>query len=288
MRKMGKIAVSRSEKLFDVLNHLLMIGLCLIMLYPFVHITSIAFSTQAESLRPGLHLYPREFDSKAFLRVLNTSDLWTAYMNTLFRTVVGTVLSVLVTSMGAYVITKKYLPSRKLITTMILFTMYFNGGLIPTYMVMRGLKLLDNVWVMILPNLVWGFNIIIMKNFFQQIPESLEESARIDGASDFRIFCQIIIPLSLPVVATIALWMAVFHWNAYFDNLMYITDRSKYVLQRMIRNLIIDNAVENMGEGAPESLKSATILIATLPILLVYPFAQKYFIKGVMVGAVKG
>jgi putative aldouronate transport system permease protein len=147
---------------------------------------------------------------------------------------------------------------------------------------------------MVLPSLVWGFNIIVMRNFFMTIPESLEESAQIDGASELRIFFAIIVPLSLAVIATIAMWMGVFHWNAYFDNLIYITDRSKYVLQRMIRSLIIDadmGGLESMNDASvlsPEQLKAATILISTLPILFVYPFAQKYFIKGVMIGGVKG
>ena len=272
----------------------MIIGLCMTTVYPFLHVTAVAFSSQSEALRSGLHLYPKEIDFTSFGRVFRSGDIWMAYYNTIFRTVVGTVLSVVITGMGAYVISKKYLPLRRTIMLLILFTMYFDGGIIPTYMLIRSLGLINSRWAMILPSLVWGFNIIIMKNFFAQIPKDLEESAKIDGASDFMIFVRIIVPLSKAVIVTIAMWMAVYHWNAYFDNLIYVNDNNKYVLQRMIRKLIVDTSYdlmennESLASISPESLKASTILISTVPILLVYPFAQKYFIKGVMIGAVKG
>ncbi|AEE97883.1 carbohydrate ABC transporter permease [Mahella australiensis] len=284
------------EKIFEIVNYSILTILCVITLYPFIHITAIAFSTQAEAMRPGLHLWPREIDTSSFEKIFSSDDIWNAYYNTLHRTIIGTVLSVFTTGMGAYALSKKYLPLRKFFMGAILFTMYFSGGTVPNYLLMRGLGLLNNRWSMILPSLVWGFNLIIMRNFFQSIPESIEESARIDGASDWLIFIRIVVPLSMPVIATVALWMAVYHWNAYFDNLMYINDNNKYVLQRMIRNLIIESNIyyseltvlQETSNVWPESLKSATILISTIPILVVYPFAQKYFVKGVMVGAVKG
>lgn len=285
---MKRIKRSVSERIFDFTNNLIMVGMCIIMLYPFIHIASIAFSTPTEALRVGIHIYPKQIDVSSFMKVINSDSIWGAYYNTIYRTVVGTFLSVVTTGLGAYAISKKYLPSRRLIMFLILITMYFSGGIIPSYLLMRGLGLLNNVWSMILPNLVWGFNIIVMKNFFEEIPDSLEESAKIDGASDFNIFFRIIVPLSLPVIATIAIWMAVFHWNAYFDNLMYITDKSKYVLQRLIRNLVVEDIMDTMGQVSSESLKAATILISTLPIIMVFPIAQKYFSKGVMIGAVKG
>jgi putative aldouronate transport system permease protein len=289
-----RIKASRGYGTFTVVNTVFLVLLCVVTLYPFVHITAIAFSTYPEAIRTGLHLYPREIEMASIRRVFAAPEIWNAYYNTLWRTLIGTFLSVLVTGMGAYALSKKTLPFRKTIMTMFLFTMYFSGGIIPTFLLMRSLGLLNNRWVMVLPHLVWGFNIIVMRNFFMTIPESLEESAQIDGASELRIFFAIIVPLSLAVIATIAMWMGVFHWNAYFDNLIYITDKSKYVLQRMIRSLIIDanmGGTESMNDASilsPESLKAATILISTVPILLVYPFAQRYFIKGVMIGGVKG
>jgi putative aldouronate transport system permease protein len=291
---MARIGTSSGYRAFTIGNTAFLLVLCAVTLYPFLHITAIAFSSFPEAIRPGLHLVPREVDLSSIRKVFAAPEIWSAYYNTLWRTVVGASLSVFVTGMGAYALSKRTLPFRRTIMGLFLFTMYFSGGIIPTFLLMRSLNLLNNRWVMVLPNLVWGFNIIVMRNFFQSIPESLEESAGIDGASDFRVFLSIVAPLSLPVIATISMWMGVFHWNAYFDNLIYITDRSKYVLQRMIRSLIIDanmGGTESMNDASilsPESLKAATILISTVPILMVYPFAQRYFIKGVMIGGVKG
>jgi putative aldouronate transport system permease protein len=294
MKMSNKIKMTTGEKIFTAFNYTFMIILGCLTIYPFIHVTSVAFSTQSEAIRPGLHFYPKQIDASSFFKIFQSGEIWGAYYNTIYRTVVGTLLSVITTGMGAYALSKKYLPLRKTFMAMILFTMYFSGGLIPSFLLIRGLGLMNSRWSMILPSLVWGFNIIIMKNFFQTIPESLEESAKIDGATDFKIFWQIIVPLSKPVFATIAMWMGVYHWNAYMDNLIYITDKNLYVLQRLIRNLIIDSNMLNMEVMAdaaslsPESLKASTILVSTVPILLVYPFAQKYFIKGVMIGAVKG
>jgi putative aldouronate transport system permease protein len=285
---------SSSVLAFRIANGAFLVLLCALTLYPFVHVASVAFSSYAEAIRVGLHLFPREVDLSALEQVVTAREIWTAYYNTLWRTIIGTALSVLVTGMGAYALSKHTLPLRRTIMAVFLFTMYFSGGVIPTFLLLRSLGLLNTRWSMVLPSLVWGFNIIVMRNFFLSIPESFEESAQMDGASPLRVFFQIVVPLSGPVLATIAMWMGVFHWNAYFDNLIYITDKRKYVLQRMIRSLIIDaNMAEyqSMNDASvlsPESLKAATILVATIPILLVYPFAQKYFIKGVMIGGVKG
>ena len=291
---MANTKITTGERAFEIFNYIALTLLSIITLYPFLHITSIAFSTQAEAMRMGLHLYPREIDTASIIKVFQSKDIWGAYYNTIWRTVVGTTLSVFTTGMGAYALSKKYLPFRKIVMSMILFTMYFSGGLIPNFLLIRSLGLFNSRWAMVLPSLVWGFNIIIMKNFFTSIPASLEESAKIDGASDLLIFYRIIVPLSLPVIATIAMWMGVHHWNAYMDNLMFINDKNLFVLQRMIRNLIIDSNVshmESMNDASslsPESLKASTILVSTIPIILIYPFAQKYFMKGVMIGAVKG
>ena len=291
---MGKVKQSSGERIFDIFNAALLILFSCITLYPFIHVTSVAFSSSTEAIRPGLHFYPKEVDLTSIKKILTTPELLNAYKNTIFRTVVGTILSVLCTGMGAYAISKERLPFKKFIMSIIVFAMFFSGGMIPEYLLIRNLRLMNSVWSMILPSLVWGLNMIIMRNFFTAIPESLEESAKIDGANDFTIFSRVYLPLSKPVIATIAMWMAVHHWNAYLDNLLYINDNKKFVLQRMIRNLIIDAQVsymESMSSSASlslESLKSATILVSVVPIIMVYPFVQKYFIKGVMIGAVKG
>lgn len=285
---------TRGEKIFDKINAGVLFLLCLVTLYPFVHVTSIAFSSYAESIRIGFHVFPLEIDTESIRKVLGAPEIHTAFLNTVWRTGVGTFLSVLTTAMGAYALSKKTLPLRRFFMIFMLIAMYFNGGMVPSFLLMKSLNLLNNRWVMVLPSLVWGFNLIVMRNFFSAIPDSLEESARIDGAGDFTTFVRIVLPLSTPVLATVAMWMGVHHWNSYMDNLLYINERSLYVLQRVIRSLVLNASMagmESMNESSvinPESLKAATILVATLPILVIYPFAQKYFIKGVMVGAVKG
>jgi putative aldouronate transport system permease protein len=187
---------------------------------------------------------------------------------------------------------------KKLITGLVLFTMLFNGGLIPSYLLMKSLKLLDTRWVLILPGAITAYNLIIMRNFLRSIPDSLEESAKIDGASDFYIWWKIVLPLSLPALSTISLWIAVHHWNSYFDALIYITDRSKYVLPVLLRRLLLESQLDMFLQGpdlmdfqekpTEETTKAAIIVISTLPIVAVYPFIQKHFTKGIMLGAVKG
>lgn len=262
-------------------------------LYPFIHVASVAFSTQAAAARPGFHFWPSEIDASNFAYVITSPEIGVSYLNTIHRTVIGTVLALIVTGLASYALSKTDLPGRVVIMFLFVFTMYFNGGLIPNFLLVRSLGLYNSRWAMILPRLAAAFHIIIFKNFFQSIPGEIEESAKMDGATYPTIFARIIVPLSLPVVATVGLWLAVSHWNAYLDNLVFIQDKSKFVLQRLIRSLLVENDMETLQSGDesqifPESLKAATILVSTLPILAVYPFIQKYFIKGIMLGSVKG
>lgn len=291
---MHGMKLTKGEKAFLRMNNLFLFLLCVVMIYPVVHVFSIGLSSYRESIRLGFHIWPREFDMTAVNKVFASRDIWQSYYNTIWRTVIGTVLSTLVTALAGYAISKRYLPLRRFFVAIFLFAMYFSGGTIPTFMLIRNLGLMNNRWAMVLPSLVWGTNMIVMRNFFESVPIDLEESARLDGANDWVILFRIILPVSKAVVATIAMWMCVYHWNAYMDNLMYFTDKSKFVLQRIIRSLVVDNTLsglESMSDMAvtnPESMKGATIMVATIPILLIYPFAQKYFIKGAMMGAVKG
>lgn len=288
------LAKTRGEKIFDAVNYTLMVFLCIVMIYPIVHVFAISMSSYTESIRIGFHIIPHEWDFSALEKVFKSDNIWTAYGNTIWRTVVGTALSTLVTALGGYAISKSYLPMRRTMMAVFLFAMYFSGGTIPTFMLIRTLGLMNNRWSMVLPSLVWGSNMIVMRNFFQGLPSDMEESAQIDGANEWVILFRIVLPCSKAVLATIAMWMCVYHWNAYMDNLMYFTDSKGFVLQRMIRMLVVENSMsgmESLSDSAitnPESLKAATIVVATVPILLVYPFAQKYFIQGVTLGAVKG
>jgi len=263
------------------------------MLYPFLHVTSISLSTPTEALRQGFHFYPKEITFNAWERVLQSNTVWMTMGNTVFRTVVGTVLTIIFLSIGAYPLSKKYLPHRNAFMMIIIVTMFFGGGLIPTYMLIKGLGLINSMWVYVVPGLVSTFSLIVLRNFFMSIPEELEDSAKMDGANEFRVLFSIIIPLSKPVLATLALWSAVGHWNAWFDSMLYIQDQSKIVLQLFLRRLVIANEGDPMLpvpsiEQTPETVKAAIIIFTALPILVVYPFLQRYFVKGVMIGSLKG
>jgi len=206
---------------------------------------------------------------------------------------VGTLLSLVFMCMAAYPLSRKHLPHRGFYTTFIIITMFFSGGLIPTYLLIKSLGLINSVWVYIIPGLVNTFNLIILRNFFMGIPSELEDSAKIDGANEIRILAQIIIPLSAPVLATLALWGAVAHWNNWFDAMLYMQDKTKITLQLLLRRLVIANMADPMmpvptEEEDPAMVKAAVTMFTALPILLVYPFLQKYFVKGVMVGSIKG
>jgi putative aldouronate transport system permease protein len=284
------------EKIFNVINLLLLGLLGLTAVYPFIYTLSMSLSTQTEAMRDGLHLYPREVSLTSYVMVLGNSEILTGYANTVFRTVVGTIATLFMTCLAAYPLSKKDLPGRSMVTFIILFTMVFSGGLVPTFLLIKNIGLYNSRLVYILPYLLSAFNIIIVKNFFQSIPASLADSARIDGANEFRILRQIYIPLSKPVLATVGLWTAVIHWNMWFDALIYIDDKSKQVMQIYLQRIVIESDTNLAAKGVvnpdflsftPETIKSATVVVTILPILLVYPFIQKYFVKGIMLGSVK-
>lgn len=292
------LRMTAGEKVFQVFLVAFISLMSVAMLYPFLHVLSVSLSTPAEAIRPGLHLYPKEISLEAYAKTFVSSQIWVGYKNTIFRTVVGTIIALFVMSLTAYPLSKKYLPHRSFYTLLIVFTMFFSGGLIPAYMLIKGLGLINSVWVYILPVMIKTFSLLILRNFFMAIPSELEDSAKIDGASELRILMSIVLPLSKPVLATIGLWQAVNHWNDWFDGLLYIQDPSKMVLQIFLRKLIVSNeaqeinAIMNQVPGmeivTPETIKAATLMVATLPILIVYPFIQKYFVKGIMVGSLKG
>jgi len=285
------------ERAFGAVNIVALTLVGIVTLYPFVYTLSISLSTAAEANRTSLHLYPREVSLAAYRLVLGNPDVITAYGNTLLRTILGTVVTLLMTCLAAYPLSRKELPRRGMIVFLILFTMIFDGGIVPKYLLIRNLGLMNSIWALVLPTMLTAFNIIVIKNFFQQIPESLGESARIDGASEARILFRIYIPLSLPVLATVALWTAVLHWNQWFDAMLYISDDSRQVLQTLLQRVVIENSTQMMEMGVvktadiasftPETVKAATVIVTILPILLFYPFVQRFFVKGIMLGGIK-
>ncbi len=290
--------ISRGEQLFYICNNVFMFILMLIFLVPFWSVFALSFVSEAEIARRGSFiLFPEQFDLTAYKILLSEgSAVWKAYGNTIFVVVVGTAVNLLLTVTLAYSISKKGMPGRSIMTMMIFITMLFSGGLIPSFLLNKYIGLIDNLWVLILPSAISAWNTFIMRNFFAELPESLEEAAHIDGASTLRVLFTIVLPISLPSIMTIGLFYAVGHWNAWFSAAIYINTKAKLPVQNVLRNMVAASSVDvnsemmNSAVSKPpaETMKSAMIVVTTLPILFVYPFIQKYFVKGVTVGSVKG
>ncbi|GGD78811.1 carbohydrate ABC transporter permease [Paenibacillus nasutitermitis] len=280
-----------SSRLFDAGNGMFLILLSVITLYPLWHEISLSLSSKAEALQGGFFFWPRAFTMQAYTSVLTSDYIWVAYGNTIFVTVAGTVLSLLVTSSMAYPLAKKTLPWKNVWLSIVVFTMIFSGGMIPVYLVVKQLGLLNTLWALVLPNLVTAFNVIIVINFIRGIPEEVEESAMIDGANPIRIYFSIIVPLCKPVLATLALWIAVGQWNNFFQALIYLNDKALTTLPLLIRQIIAGQQLAEetgqLADSSTESVIAATIILSIIPILAVYPFLQRYFVKGVMLGSVK-
>lgn len=287
------------NKVLTFLNYLGLSVLSLIFILPFYMLVVSSFVSEAELARRGnLILYPEQFNFDAYKLLLSGNSLiYSGYKNTIFVVLTGTVLSMLVTSTYAYAVSKKELPGRNFFNMFALITMIFSAGLIPSFLLNKSIGLLDNRWVIILPNLMSAWNMFILKNFFQEIPKSLEESAVIDGAGAVTVLFKIIIPLSLPAIATIGLFYGVGYWNAWFNAAIYLNNPAKLPIQNIMRNIVMNNDTKNLNnemqnlvvnKPTAEALKSAVIVVSTIPIICVYPFIQKYFVKGVMVGSVKG
>ena len=280
----------------NAVNCLLIGALCLVTIYPFWNSVIFSISSRASLTISGVRLWPSEVSLDAWRVVLKSQFMWGAFGRSVMRTIAGTVLSLAFTAVMAYPLSKRRFPHRKTFMMMIIFTMLFSGGLIPTYMLIKNLKIINTLWALTLPVLVSPFNLIIIRNFFEGIPESIEESATIDGANDIYIFVRITLPLSMPILATITLWLMVGNWNSWFDAVMYINDRGKFLLQQVLQEMVAQNQADESiltttGMTIPpmsESMQAATTLFVTLPILIIYPFIQKYFTQGIMVGAIKG
>jgi putative aldouronate transport system permease protein len=283
-----------SSKLFNVINISVLILIALLCLLPFMNIIASSFASTQEIVSSPFIIFPRTFSLDAYRYILSTPTIFRSLGVTIFVTIAGTITSMILTSMMAYGLSRPYLPGRRVMNFLVVFTMLFSGGMIPTFLVVNSLGLIDSLWSMILPIAVNAFNMIIMRNFFQALPMSLEESAKMDGASDFLIFRKIMLPLAMPSVATISLFYAVAYWNTYMNAILYINDSAKWPIQILLRQIVIVSS-GMQGEGMAvdvippaQSVKMAVIVIATVPMLLVYPFVQKYFVKGALVGSVKG
>ncbi|HEY5583834.1 MAG TPA: carbohydrate ABC transporter permease [Ruminiclostridium sp.] len=289
---------SVSEITFDYFNIIFLVFSVVIMIYPFLYVVFASLSDPARfAEHSGLLLSPLSLSFDSYKAVFDNPNILNGYKNTLVYLLVGTTINMALTTLGAYSLSLRKLKMRNYIMMGIVFTMLFNGGLIPTYILIKNLHFIDSIWAITLPSAISTMNLIIMRTSFQSIPASLEESARIDGANDLVIFARIMIPLSIPVISVMILFYGVGNWNAWFNASIYLRSREKYPLQLILREILIQNSTDSMMTGAAasddkslvsETIKYATIVVATVPILMVYPMLQKYFVKGVMVGAIKG
>lgn len=284
----------RNFKPLYVFNASVLVALGIVTFYPFWYVAIMSFSTNLEAQNVGLMLLPRGFTLDNFRYIATYENFTRIYMNTFFVVVVGTLLSIVTTVLCAYPLAKR-IPGSSTISYMVFFTLLFSGGIIPTFLVVKSTGLLNSLWSLILPAMVNPFYIFLMINFFKTIPDSLSESAEIDGAGVLRILWRIVLPVSLPGITTLILFYAVNYWNAYFSAMIYLSDRGKWTLQLLLREILINTQAGNQGmtdvsaaARMGRTLKMATIMTAVVPIMLVYPFVQKYFVQGVMVGAVKG
>ncbi|MEC0201578.1 carbohydrate ABC transporter permease [Paenibacillus lautus] len=290
---------TRGDRMFNVINYTILILVTIIVMYPLVFVLSASFSDPQAVLRGEMLLWPKGVNLNSYVKIFQNKDIISGFTNTLVYTSLGTFINLTMTILAAYPLSRKDFVGRNAIMALLVFTMFFSGGLIPTYLLIKNLGMLNTLWVMIIPNAVSIWNIIIMRTFFQQsIPGELQEAATIDGCSNIKILTRIILPLSMPIIAVTILFYAVGHWNAFFNALLYLSDKDKFPLQLILREILIQGQTNDMVKMSTESaikqqrevegIKYAVLVVANIPVLALYPFLQRYFVKGVMIGAIKG
>jgi len=301
---MGRRKESLGSRVFDAANILSMILLLIVVLYPIINIIAISFSNVTHIAKGDITVFPRGFTVNSYLLVLRDSFVYKGYANSVIYAAGLTLLMLLFTSMMSYALTIREFAIKKFITIYLTITMFFGGGLIPTYIMMQKLHMIDSVWVLIIPGCVGAYNVFVFRTFFSNIPGEMRESALIDGANDFTILFRIILPLSKALLATFALFTIVGSWNSWFNALIYLKDQNKYPLQLVLRNYLYTIDAKSIAQRAgvasstsnpllqmkvdPKGVQMAMIVVTMFPVMMIYPFFQKYFVKGVMIGAVKG
>ena len=289
---------SRGDLLFDAVLVVISVLIILLVAYPLYFIIIASFSQPEAVLGGKLRFLPVGFNVESYQMVLAEKKVWVGYRNTIFYTVLGTCINLVITVLVAYPLSRKDMPCRGLFTFVASFTMLFGGGMIPVYLVVRRLGIVDSIWAMVIPNALATYNMLVMKNYFQSsVPEELQEAAAIDGCDYFRTLMRVVMPLSAPILAVITLFYAVGHWNAFFNAIIYLRNQDLFPLQIVLRDILLQNSLEAVGGDLTgmyekvmrgETMKYALIIVASLPVIAMYPFVQKYFVKGVMVGAIKG
>jgi putative aldouronate transport system permease protein len=288
--------MSRGEKVFHVINLVLLMLLAVATLFPFLYVVSVSLTPLRVLARYGsFQVIPRAITLDAYRYLLSTGLIPRAFLNSVTITVLGTTINLVLTTLMAYPLSRKRLPGRTFWLGFVLIPMLFSGGLVPLFILVRSLGLLNTYWAVVLPGAIWTYNLLVMKSFFESLPEGILESARIDGASDFTILLRIVLPLSKPVLATLGLFYAVGHWNGFFYPLMFLTDAKLQPLQVVLRNVLLDLLMDDLPEVLEkiellpgQTLKMAAVVVSVLPLIVVYPWIQKHFTKGVLLGAIKG
>ena len=294
--KAGKIL--HSDLAFDIIVNAIGVVIVLIVLVPLIFVIAASFSDPDLVIRGEVLLWPKGFTTEAYTMVFENEDIWRGFVNSCFYTVAGTAISVVLTILAAYPLSRKNFQGRNIFMMLILFTMYFNGGMIPTYLLVRNLGMYNTVWALLIPAALSTYNLIVAKTFFESsIPTELYEAGTLDGCNNMQMLLRIVLPLSKAILAVLVLYYAVDIWNAYFDALIYIRDEDMHPLQIVLRNILLLGQTEQMGTNdagmaekikMAEAVKYSAIVVSSIPMLLIYPFVQKYFVKGVMIGAVKG
>lgn len=299
IKKQRKVKLGKEDRIFYTICYAVLIFLTIIVLYPVVYIVSASFSSSGAVARGEVWLYPVNFSLEGYKAVLRYKDVWLGYRNTIFYVVAGTLINVTMTLVCAYPLTRKDLWGKNFISLMMSFTMIFGGGMIPNYLLIKSLGMINTIWAMLIPGAVSIYNIIVTRTFIQSnMPDELLESTKIDGCDDFKFFFKMVLPLSKAIIAVLTLRFAVGHWNAYFNAFMYLYDKNLYPLQIFLRDVLVNSSFSaDMTMSAEDLealqnlkllLKYSIIVVSTAPLLVIYPFVQKYFVKGVMIGSVKG
>ncbi|MFH5182332.1 carbohydrate ABC transporter permease [Paenibacillus sp. TAB 01] len=282
--------------LFDYINYSLLAIISIACVFPFIYVFSVSFTDPEVYVPLQFYLFPEKWSLSAYKYILSTNSFVNALKSTVFVTGVGTLISIVISFAFAYVLTKKHVPGRNLMLGGVVFTLVFNAGILPNYLLMKEMNLLNSYWSLILSGLTNAWSLIVIKGFLDSLPPELEDAARIDGCSDIGVFWRIVIPLSMPAIAAFILFFAVSYWNTYFNALIYLSDAKKWTLQVLVKSLVIDSDSNGVGASGgsddrvlpQETIRMASIVLAMVPILIVYPFLQKHFAKGVMLGSVKG
>ncbi|QGH33534.1 ABC transporter permease subunit [Gracilibacillus salitolerans] len=286
-------------KMFDIVVVLISAVILVIVLYPLLFVLSASFSDPAKVMNGEMWLFPVDFNLDAYAEIFKNNEIWIGYRNTIIYTTLGTIINIGLTTLAAYPLSRRDLPGRNLMMFMITFTMFFHGGLIPTYLIVQNLGMIDTIWAMVIPNAIATYNLIVMRTYFQtSIPWELQEAAMIDGCSNIKLLFKIILPLSKPIIAVLVLFYAVAHWNAFFNALIYLRDDALYPLQLILRQILLVNQLGGTDAAGQfgmdekillgQSVKYALVVVASVPVLIMYPFVQKHFVKGVMIGSIKG